>query len=226
MTPPTIPPPLWVAYYRVSTDKQGRSGLGLEAQQAAVAAYLERTGGILFEAFTEVESGRKDNRPELGKALDLCRRKRLPLLIAKLDRLARSVALISSLMERPVEFRACDMPDASRFTLHILAAVAEHERDMASERTKAALQAAKARGVRLGAPNPEKALQQARMASVASADRFAEGVHPIIEVLREGGLNLSQTARELNERGIKTRTGKYWTAQAVKNIVLWGQRTD
>ena len=226
MTTPTATPPLWVAYYRVSTDKQGRSGLGLEAQQSTVAAYLAQTGGSIAAAFTEVESGRNANRPELGKALDLCRRKRLPLLIAKLDRLARSVAIISSLMESPVEFRACDMPSADRFMLHILAAVAERERDMASERTKAALQAAKARGVRLGAPNPEKTLPHARKLSVAAADRFAESVHPIIETLREEGRNLSQTARELNERGIRTRTGRYWTAQAVKNIVLWGQRTD
>jgi len=166
----------------------------------------------------EVESGRKADRPELGKALELCRRKKLPLLIAKLDRLARSVAIISNLMESRVEFRACDMPDASRFTLHILAAVAEHERDMASERTKAALKAAKARGVRLGNPDIMEAGKKGRAASVVAANLFAEGVRPIIESLWEEGLNLSETARELNERGLRTRTGKIWVAQTVKNI--------
>nr|CAM76355.1 Resolvase, N-terminal [Magnetospirillum gryphiswaldense MSR-1] len=148
----------------------------------------------------EVESGKRTDRPELGKALELCRRKKLPLLIAKLDRLARSVAIISNLMESRVEFRACDMPDATRFTIHILAAVAEHERDMASERTKAALKAAKARGVVLGNPNIREVGTKGRAASLAAADRFAESVWPIIESLRDEGLNLSQTARELNER--------------------------
>ena len=167
----------------------------------------------------EVESGKRADRPELGKALELCRRKKLPLLIAKLDRLARSVAIISNLMESRVEFRACDMPDATRFTIHILAAVAEHERDMASERTKAALRAAKARGVVLGNPNIQEVGKKGRAASVAASDRFAESVWPIIESLRGEGLNLSETARELNKRGVKTRTGRRWATQTVKNIM-------
>lgn len=171
----------------------------------------------------EVESGKRADRPELGKALELCRRKKLPLLIAKLDRLARSVAIISNLMESRVEFRACDMPDATRFTIHILAAVAEHERDMASERTKAALKAAKARGVVLGNPNIQEAGKTGRAASVAAADRFIESIFPIIESLRDEGLNLSETARELNERGVKTRTGSVWTAQTVKNAAGGGK---
>lgn len=166
----------------------------------------------------EVESGKRADRPELGKALELCRRKKLPLLIAKLDRLARSVAIISNLMESRVEFRACDMPDATRFTIHILAAVAEHERDMVSERTKAALKAAKVRGVVLGNPNIQEAGKKGRAASVAAADRFAESVWPIFEILRDEGLNLSETARELNERGVKTRTGRMWKAQTVNNL--------
>jgi DNA invertase Pin-like site-specific DNA recombinase len=178
----------------------------------------------LVAEFTEVESGRKADRPELGKALELCRRKRLPLLIAKLDRLARSVALISNLMESRVEFRACDMPDASRFTIHILAAVAEHERDMISERTKAALQAAKARGVRLGAPEPD--IMRARSASVAEADRFVVAVWPAIEALWEEGWNLSAIAREMNDRGVKTRNGRRWAAQTIKNIIKWSMRTS
>ena len=211
---------LWVAYYRVSTDKQGRSGLGLDAQQAAVSAYLAKTGEQLVAEFTEVESGKRADRPELLKALELCRRKRVPLLVAKLDRLSRNVAFISNLMESRVEFRACDMPDASRFTIHILAAVAEHERGMIAERTRAALAAAKARGVKIGNPNIKEAGKRGRAAGVASADRFAERIHPIIESLLEEGLNLSQTAQELNERGLKTRMGKTWKAQTVKNILV------
>jgi len=136
-------------------------------------------------SFTEVESGKKSNRPELQKALDLCRRKRLPLLVAKLDRLSRNVAFISNLMESRVEFRACDMPDASRFTIHILAAVAEHERNMISERTSAALKAAKARGVKIGNPNLAEAGKKGRQAAIAAADRFAESVWPIIESLTD-----------------------------------------
>src|SRR3954451_12613838 len=143
----------FVAYYRVSTDRQGRSGLGLDAQRAAVADYLNGGNWQLVAEFTEVESGRKNDRPELAKALTACRRIGAPLVIAKLDRLARNVAFVSNLMESGVEFTAVDFPTANRLTIHILAAVAEHEREMISARTKAALAAAKARGTKLGTPN-------------------------------------------------------------------------
>lgn len=184
-----------------------------------MSEFIARQGGELSAEFTEIESGHKTDRPQLAAALELCRRKRFPLLIAKLDRLARSVAIISNLMESRVEFRACDMPDASRFTIHILAAVAEHERDMISERTKAALKAAKARGIRLGAPKPD--YKKANAASVAVADRFATSVWPIVGDLLSLGLSFSEVARDLNERGIYTRTGRYWRAQTVKNLALW-----
>ncbi len=141
-----------VTYLRVSTDRQGQSGLGLDAQRAAVAAYV--AGRPVLGEFVEVESGRKDDRPQLAAALALCRQRRAVLVIAKLDRLARSVAFISNLMASGVEFVAADMPQANRLTVHILAAVAEHEREMISQRTKAALAAAKARGTRLGNPRP------------------------------------------------------------------------
>jgi DNA invertase Pin-like site-specific DNA recombinase len=228
MQNPTPGAPLWVAYYRVSTDQQGRSGLGLEAQKAAVAAFVAKHGGEVVGEFQEVESGRKPKakRPQLAQALEACRRRRATLLIAKLDRLARSVAIISGLMESRVDFRACDMPDASRFMVHIMAALAEHEAMMVSERTRAALAAAKARGVRLGTPLPAKASKAATAAATAVADRFNEGVHPTIEDLRAQGLNLSQVARELNERGIRTARDRYWTAQGVKNVLLWATRTD
>lgn len=212
----------FVAYYRVSTDRQGASGLGLEAQAAAVTSYLARIGCELVAEVTEVESGRRNDRPELARALDLCRRKRAVLLIARLDRLSRNVAFIANLMESGVDFRAVDMPEASRLTLHILAAVAEHEREMISARTKAALQAAKARGVRLGAPEPDYA--RAGAANVAVADRFASTHWPLVEDLLASGLSLRAVSRELNERRIKTRTGKAWSAVQVRNLAKWAER--
>ncbi len=125
----------YVAYYRVSTDRQGRSGLGLEAQRSAVADYLDGGNWTLLDTFTEVESGRRNDRPELAKALDLCRRRKATLVIAKLDRLARNVAFIANLMDAEVDVVAVDMPFANRFTLHIMAAVAENEAAQVSQRT-------------------------------------------------------------------------------------------
>ena len=143
----------FVAYYRVSTDKQSRSGLGLEAQRAAVEAHVAGARGAVAAGFIEVESGRKKDRPQLAAALAAARAHRAVLVIAKLDRLARNVHFVSGLMESGVEFVAADMPTVNRLTVHILAAVAEEEARMISARTKAALAAAKARGVRLGNPN-------------------------------------------------------------------------
>lgn len=140
----------FVAYYRVSTQRQGRSGLGLEAQQAALRAYLNGSEWKMLTEFTEVESGKRNDRAALAKALALCRVHRATLLVAKLDRLARNVAFISALMESGVEFSAVDFPQANRLTVHVLAAVAEHEATTISERTRAALAAAKARGTKLG----------------------------------------------------------------------------
>ena len=140
----------YVAYYRVSTDRQGQSGLGLDAQRAAVANYMNDGDWKLLDTFTEVESGRKNDRPELAKALELCRRRRATLVIAKLDRLARNVAFIANLMDANVDLIAVDMPQANRLTLHIMAAMAEHEAAAVSQRTGAALQAAKERGRKLG----------------------------------------------------------------------------
>ena len=142
----------FVAYYRVSTDRQGRSGLGLEAQQKAVTDYLNGGAWELVGEFVEVESGKKSNRPQLARAIETCRKRRARLVIAKLDRLSRNLAFVATLMDAGVEFVAVDNPHANRLTIHILAAVAEHEREAISERTKAALAAAKARGKRLGTP--------------------------------------------------------------------------
>ena len=148
----------FVAYYRVSTEKQGRSGLGLEAQQAAVQDYLNGGTWELVGEFIEVESGRKSERPELAKALARCKKDKATLVIARLDRLARNVHFISGLMETKVKFVACDMPEATPFMLHIYAAVAQEEARAVSARTKAALAAAKHRGVRLGVTGAERAI--------------------------------------------------------------------
>src|ERR671916_1619578 len=186
----------FVAYYRVSTEKQGRSGLGLKAQQEAVRSYLNGGSWQLMAEVVEVESGKKNDRPRLAEALRLCRLHGAILIIAKLDRLARNVAFISNLMESGVEFTAVDFPQANRLTVHILAAVAEHEREMISRRTKDALTAAKARGTRLGNPRPD--LETARAARSAKAARFRDDATPLARELRVQGRKLREIAAELN----------------------------
>ena len=209
----------YIAYYRVSTDRQGRSGLGLEAQQQAVSDFL--TGrGKLVEAFTEIESGRKNDRPQLAAALDACRRYKGILVIAKLDRLARNVYFISGLMESGVEFVAVDMPEANRLTIHILAAVAEHEREMISQRTKVALRAAKTRGVKLGSPEPSRGAAIRSQVLRDKADRFAANTLPIIHNLQDQGIiSHKAIARALNARGIQTANGRQWHGTTVRNLL-------
>ena len=169
---------------------------------------------------SEIESGKKADRPQLAAALDLAVRRRAVLVIARLDRLARNVALIANLMDSRVEFVACDMPQANRLTLHILAAVAEHEREMISQRTKAALAAAKVRGTRLGSPDATKARTLASVKLRADAARFAGAVLPVIDSLKAEGLGLRAIARELERRGIKTARGGAWAAATVRAIML------
>ena len=210
--------PSYIAYLRVSTQRQGASGLGLEAQQAAVERHVAGRGDLL-RTFTEVEGGRRDDRPELLAALAACRRARAVLVIAKLDRLARSVALISRLMESGVEFVACDMPEANRFVLHVLAAVAEHERAMISERTRAALAAARARGVRLGA-RPGTATTAATAGRRRLAAAWLETVRPELEREAGEGASLRRIAAALNRRGVRTRTGKGWGPGGVRRALL------
>lgn len=202
----------FVSYIRVSTDRQGRSGLGIEAQQQAVRAYLNGGNWRLIAEVVEVESGKRADRPKLAEALRLCRIHGATLIIAKLDRLARNVHFVSSLMESGVDFVAVDFPQANRLTIHILAAVAEHEAKAISDRTKAALQAAKARGVKLGGPrggmlSPE-AIAASRAARMARADQRALDLAPIIAELREAGVTgLRGIAKALTERGIPTPRG-------------------
>ena len=216
----------FVAYYRVSTARQGKSGLGLDAQKAAVASYVLGKGGEVAAEFIEAESGKNNDRPELQKALAEAKQVGAVLLIAKLDRLARNVAFISNLLEGGVEVTAADMPEANRFMLHVMAAVAEHEGQAISERTKAALAAAKARGVKLGWAMPERKQDQkrasARSAAVrkAKADTFAANILPVIRSLQEQGLSLRDVAQALNDRGVKTARGGQWYATTVRNIIV------
>ncbi len=210
----------FVAYYRVSTKRQGESGLGLEAQRKAVTDWLDGGRWKLVAEYTETESGKRNDRPELAKALAHCRKVKAKLVIAKLDRLARNVAFTSALMESGVEFVAVDMPHANKLTIHILAAVAEHEREMISERTRAALQAAKARGVVLGNPRLDKARVKSAPVLRKQADQFASNVAPLIREIQKNGVDsLRGIARALNARGIKTRRDREWTPVQVKAVL-------
>lgn len=209
-----------VSYLRVSTARQGASGLGLEAQRAAVEIFAAAGGHAIVVELLEVESGGKADRPQLAAALATCRLHRATLVIAKLDRLARNVAFIANLMDGGVEFVACDMPHANRLTLHLLAAIAEHEREMISQRTKAALAAAKARGVKLGNPNGAAGLlKHCKTAAAKSATRRSEKAHgydqavrPIIEQIYAGGTTSpTALARQLNALAIPAPTGGAWS---------------
>ena len=214
----------FISYYRVSTKKQGSSGLGLEAQEQAVGSYLKGIDGKLLASYTEVESGKKSDRPELLKALAHCRRSKATLIISRLDRLSRNVAFLSQLMESKVDFLAVDNPTATRLTIHILAAIAEHEAKAISERTKAALKAAKARGVKLGSHREGhwEGREHLRMRGLAAATKAAAEVNkkerlsvysdiiPLVKQLREQGVTLEEIACKLNELGHSTRKGRPW----------------
>lgn len=215
----------FISYYRVSTQKQGRSGLGLEAQKKAVADYLCDGGGELLHEFVEIESGRRKDRPQLRAALEMCRRKKATLVIAKLDRLARNVAFIATLLEGRIKFICCDMPDADSTMLQIYSAIAEREAAKISERTKAALAAAKARGKQLGWSMPSRigeqkdAAQRGAAANRSQARQFASNVLPIIESVRAAGVSsLSDIADVLNARGIATARGGRWHAATVQRL--------
>ena len=210
----------FVVYYRVSTDQQGKSGLGLEAQQAAVRDYLNGGSWQLVAEHVEIETGKRDDRPELVKALETCRKHRARLVIAKLDRLSRNLAFIATLMDSGVEFVAVDNPHANKLTVHILAAVAEHEREMISERTKAALQAARARGTRLGNPRLPEAAARGTAALQASAAGRAANVLPVIRELQQAGITShNRIAAALNDRGVRTARGGRWTHVQVGNVL-------
>ena len=211
----------FVAYYRVSTEKQGRSGLGLEAQRTAVEAFLNGGSWKLVAELTEIESGKRAERPKLVEAVKAAKKHRATLVIAKLDRLSRNVAFIANLMEAGVEFVAADMPHANRLTVHILAAVAEHEREMISQRTRAALAAVKSRGVQLGnRSNIEVAQARSRQARMIQADQFASNILPVVLQIKGAGVQtLNGIAETLNARGLRTARGGEWQAVQVKRVL-------
>ena len=205
-----------VSYLRVSTDRQGASGLGLEAQRKAVADYLNGGTSDLLAEFVEVESGRRGDRPELAKALAMCKKHRARLVIAKLDRLSRSVAFLATLLERGVEFVACDNPHANKLTIHILAAMAQHEREQIGQRTRDALAAAKARGInRRGEP---LVLGNAALAAKNKAEAIerAKALAPILAEIAD--LSARAGAEELNARHVPTPSGRKWHAATVIRV--------
>jgi DNA invertase Pin-like site-specific DNA recombinase len=209
----------FIAYYRVSTERQGESGLGLEAQREAVARFIGSTS--LLAEFTEIESGKRHtNRPQLLVAIERCRREKATLVIAKLDRLARNVHFISGLMETGVEFVAADMPQANRLTIHILAAFAEHEREAISQRTKAALQAARRRGARLGNPRWRESIGLARKAKdpIPPAPQLVQ----MMRRHRAEGMTLRAIAAQLNVLGLRTPHGSQWYASTVRKAITGG----
>jgi DNA invertase Pin-like site-specific DNA recombinase len=217
-----------VHYYRVSTAKQGRSGLGLEAQRSAVEAFCHSRGCQSVGEYVEVESGKRNDRPELAKALHHAKVTGATVIIAKLDRLGRNIAFLTMLQEAGVKFIAADNPDANELTIHILAAMAQAEAKAISTRTKEALKAAKARGARLGNPMGaeafgDKAAIGREMAAAANRDQaqaFAVELRPIIDAIRaDGHTSLRQIAAELDRRGIMTARGGSWSPNVVNTII-------
>lgn len=212
----------FIAYHRVSTQKQGMSGLGLEAQQVAVAAYLNGGTWELVGEFQEVETGKGADalakRPQLRAALDACRKHGATLIIAKLDRLARNVHFISGLMVSKVRFVACDMPEANELTIHIMAAFAEHEAKRISQRTKDALAVAKSRGVVLGRSGPAN-LRSNIEERQRAANAFAKRLRPILGGMTTRGLTQRDMTEELNAIGVPAPRGGQWRLSQVQRVI-------
>lgn len=222
-----------IAYYRVSTKKQGQSGLGLEAQEAAVKSYAHQTGATIKASYIEVESGKRADRPQLARALSHARRNKATLCVAKLDRLSRNVQFLATVMNAGTDFVACDMPSANKCMLHVMGAIAENEAKAISERTRAALQAAKLRGTLLGSARPGHwngneenrlaGLQKARVAAVkvrrAKAAEAYTDLIPAVQAMKTDGLSLRAIADELSKQGHTTRRGKPWNAVQVSRVL-------
>lgn len=211
----------YIIYRRVSTADQGKSGLGLEAQTRDIGLYLETYSPEPYEVIAEyldVQSGKDDDRPELGKAIDHAKREKATLLVSKLDRLSRKVSLISKLMEdKKLDFRVASMPNADKFQLHIYAALAEQERDFISQRTKAALRQAKERGVALGGLR-DKTMKR-NEAIKEQAQRRAEKLESIVSPMKQQGATLREIASALNAAGITTARDGKWSAVQVKRVL-------
>lgn len=216
-----------IAYHRVSTTAQGRSGLGLDAQRSAITRYCQGRDCETLGEYVEVESGKRNDRPELAKALHHAKVTGATLIIAKLDRLSRNAAFLLQLQDSGAKFIAADMPEACHLTVGILALVAQQEREAISARTKAALAAAKERGTRLGNPNGAAALRRAGKGNgraVAAlkdaADRHAADLASVVADLRAHGLtSLPQIAKGLNERQMRTPRGGQWHPSSVRNLL-------
>jgi DNA invertase Pin-like site-specific DNA recombinase len=212
----------YVAYARVSTAKQGRSGLGEAAQRAAINAFLREGDRLLTPVYVETESGKNDSRPELAKALNRCQLTGATLLVAKLDRLSRNLAFIATLQDAGVKFVAADMPEATELTVHIMAAMAQHERKAISTRTKEALAAAKAKGTKLGGwrGGPVVDHRLGTTAKREKAEAFKARVRAAIAELQAQGItSLSDIARSLNEQGVRTSRGGNWQATQVARVI-------
>lgn len=211
----------YIAYYRVSTDKQGESGLGLEAQRSDVRRFIHPDN--IDREFTEIESGKKALRPVLMEAIDLCRKNGATLLIAKLDRLARNVSFVSTLMNSGIKFIAVDMPTATELTIHIYAAIAEDEAKRISERTKKALIAKKEQGIKLG--SPQNLTEKSRRLAIESIKKKAQNnennirAAAMIKALRMQNLSLQSIAEKLNDTGFKTSTGKDFNPIQVSRLI-------
>lgn len=212
----------YVGYYRVSTLKQGLDGNGMSSQKEVVRRFVDGQNGALEKEFSEVESGRKtdEERPQLAAALEYAKRFKACVVIAKLDRLARNAEFLLKLQNSGVDFVCCDCPNADKFTVGILALVAQRERELIAERTRLGLAAAKAKGVTLGTPNPEKAVAAMVAANKGARIEFSTKVLPVIEEIRSAGVKTLQGIADcLNRRGIPTRNGKSWHPSSVRNVV-------
>ena len=213
----------FIAYVRVSTNQQGINGLGINSQLEIVQRFVAGRNGTLMAEFREVESGKftDNDRPELKKALEMCKKTKATLVVAKLDRLSRNAAFLISLQNSGVDFLCVDAPNVDRFTCGILALVAQRERELISERTKAALKIAKARGVRLGCPAPEKHVSLMNEGAKRARVEFASKIRPIIEEIKRTGISTLQGIADcLNRRGIQSRTGKIWHPSNVRNVLI------
>lgn len=215
----------FVAYLRVSTARQGRSGLGLEAQREAVQRFVADRGGVIIAPeFVEVETGKKNDRPQLVAAMKRCRLTGATLVVAKLDRLSRNAAFLMTLRDSGTDFIAADMPEANTMNVGVMALVAQHEREAISKRTKEALAAAKARGTKLGgfrerAPNIRRYQRAGTKANQARANAKAEDLRESFVALVKEGLSLNEAARRLNQEGIRTARKCEWTPMAVKRMI-------
>ncbi len=214
----------YIAYYRVSTVKQGKSGLGLDAQRKMVTDFVAANGGEIVKEYTEIESGKCSDRPELAQAIRHASLVGGRLLVGKLDRLSRDLHFILSLQKCNIDFQVADLPGCDSFTIHIYGALAQRERELIASRTKAGLAAAKARGVKLGTNNlPTELIHEASARGVEirrqNADNFAARVRPVIDAMLAQGASLRAVAGELEKLGVRTARGGRWTATAVKNVM-------